>query len=87
MLPKTYIAELGIDVKRDTKELLTRGVGGSSRVYLLDKKHRVKLGDWERQIPLGFLDAPDIPPLLGRQNFMETFRFTFYKHTTEIDIT
>ncbi|KKR87358.1 hypothetical protein A2875_02745 [Candidatus Gottesmanbacteria bacterium RIFCSPHIGHO2_01_FULL_46_14] len=86
MLPRTYIAELGIDGKHETRELSTRGVGGSSRVYLLRRKHRIKLGRWERQIPLGFIDAIDIPPLLGRQDFMETFRFTLHNHTTEIDI-
>lgn len=86
MLPKKYVSELGIDLRRDTKKLSTRGVGGSSRVYLLRNKQRVKLGEWERQIPLGFIDASDIPPLLGRQDFMEIFRFTFHKHITEIDI-
>lgn len=86
LLPKSYVSELGVDLKRGTRELLTRGIGGSSRVYLLRTKYRVRLGAWERVIPLGFLDTNDIPPLLGRQDFMETLRFTFHNHTTEIDI-
>lgn len=85
LLPKFYTRELGIDVKKDTREYSTRGVGGSSRVFFLQKKQKIKLGSWERTIPLGFIDNNEVPPLLGRQEFLEVFKCTFHHHVTEID--
>lgn len=86
LLPKFYLIEFGLTVASDTKKLSTSGIGGSTPVYLLRNRQRVKLGDWERNIPLGFVDNNDVPPLLGRQEFMETFKVTFQNHNTEFSV-
>ena len=62
LLPRNYMEELGIIKGLDTTTLSTFGVGGGSKVYLLKNKIRVKLGKWERDIPLGFLESNDVPP-------------------------
>lgn len=85
ILPKFYVEELGIQLGRESRSLSTQGVGGSSEVFFLKKKHPIKLGQWELQIPLGFINQNDTPPLLGRQEFMELFRVSFHNHIKEID--
>ena len=77
LLPHFLAYTLGIHVIRDCKPIMTKGVGGSSKVYLLKKKMKVRLGEFKREIPLGFLSNDDIPPLLGRQEFLETFKVVF----------
>jgi hypothetical protein len=81
IMPKRYAPLLGIDVNVDCIEHSTQGIGGSETVYLCHDV-TVRLGRWERCIPLGFLDRDDIPPLLGRQDFLETFRVIFEGHET-----
>jgi hypothetical protein len=81
IMPKRYAPLLGIDVNVDCIEHGTQGIGGSETVYLCHDV-TVRLGHWERRIPLGFLDRDDIPPLLGRQDFLETFRVIFEGHET-----
>ncbi len=81
IMPKRYAPLLGIDVNVDCIEHGTHGIGGSETIYLC-RDVTVKLGRWERHIPLGFLDRDDIPPLLGRQDFLETFRVIFEEHET-----
>ena len=81
LLPKYLAEELGINLKKDCQALKTRGVGGNQKVYFLEKI-KVKIGEMERMIPVGFLDSNDIPPLLGRHQFLETFEVTMSpKHT------
>ena len=72
LLPKYLSEDLHVNLKTDCKLIETNGVGGSSRVYFLPKI-KIKLGKWERNIPIGFVDSDDVPPLLGRHLFMETF--------------
>ena len=74
-----YLAEeLGIDLEQGCSVFYTSGVGGKEIVYVLEKQ-RVKLGKWEREIPVGFLEKDTIPPLMGRQLFLETFESHFSK--------
>ena len=80
ILPRSYADYLGIDVAKDCNAQITHGVGGTETVYLY-KKLVVKLGNFRRIIPAGFLDRNDIPPLLGRHEFFETFRSVFEKRT------
>lgn len=79
LLPLFLAEELGVDPGSDCKTIATQGVGGTSRVYLLKNKIEARIGDFQRQIPLGFLDNDYIPPLLGRQEFFETFKVVFEK--------
>lgn len=79
LLPYFLAYPLGINLITDCKLIHTQGVGGTSKVYLFKKKVKVKLGEFRRQIPIGFLANDYIPPLLGRQEFLETFKVVFDK--------
>ena len=79
LLPQFLAEALGVDLVNDCRIVTTQGVGGTSKVYLLKNKIEVKIGELYRRIPLGFLDSDYIPPLLGRQEFLETFRVVFEK--------
>ena len=76
ILPRYMANNLGINLEKDCKIFTTYGVGGGERVYFLPKI-KVKLGDWERIIPIGFLERNEIPPLMGRHLFLETFEALF----------
>jgi|SRR3990167_10347245 len=78
LLPRFMADDLGIDLEKECRIFNTYGVGGGERVYFLPKI-KVKLDDWERIIPVGFLERNEIPPLLGRHLFMETFDTEFTK--------
>lgn len=80
LLPRYLALDLKIDLKK-CKTFLTHGVGGNERVYFLPNI-KVKLGNWERKIALGFLDRNDIPPLMGRHLFIETFEVLFSSNHT-----
>lgn len=79
LVPLFLAEELGVDLAKDCRTITTQGVGGTSKVYLLKNKIEARIGDLKRQIPLGFLDNDYVPPLLGRQEFLETFRVVFEK--------
>ena len=81
LLPRFYSMDLGINLKKQCISYSTMGVGGAEKVHVF-KNAKIKLGQWERVIPVGFLDRDNIPPLLGRQNFLESFKVLFYKHNT-----
>ncbi len=83
LLPHFMIADLQINPRLDCQSLETNGVGGSSKVYLLPKI-KAQLGNWKREIPVGFLESDDVPPLLGRHLFLETFNTTFSKKFTVV---
>lgn len=85
LLPLFLAEELGANLAKDCQTIITQGVGGTSKVYLLKNKIEARIGYLNRRIPLGFLDNDYIPPLLGRQEFLETFRVIFEKfHVTFI---
>lgn len=79
LLPHFLAQLLGINLITDCKPIHTQGVGGTSKVYLLKKKITVKLGEAKREIPVGFLSSDYVPPLLGRQEFFESFKVVFEK--------
>jgi len=76
LLPRYLAEELKVNLEKDCKVFNTYGVGGQERVYFLPKI-KVKLGNWERIIPIGFLERNEIPPLAGRHLFLETFETLF----------
>lgn len=82
LLPKWYTEILNVNSKTDCSIYKTSGIGGDEIVYLLKKKMEARLGNMARRIPLGFLNHNNVPPIFGRQDFLETFRVTFYKHLT-----
>lgn len=81
LLPRFMASELGVDLERDCRIFNTYGIGGTEKVYFLPKI-KVKLGNWERLIPVGFLERDEIPPLMGRHLFMETFETVFSTNHT-----
>lgn len=76
LLPRFMADELKIDLETECKIFSTYGIGGAERVYFLPKI-KVKLGQWNRIIPIGFLERNEVPPLMGRHLFLETFE-TFF---------
>lgn len=83
LLPLFLAEELGVNIEKNCRAISTQGVGGASKAYLLRDKIEVKIGEYHRKIPIGFLRNDYIPPLLGRQEFLETFRVVFEKfHVT-----
>ncbi|MCI0528865.1 MAG: retroviral-like aspartic protease family protein, partial [Nitrospira sp.] len=76
ILPRREAALLGIDLSQDCTSHTTYGVGGPQTVYLY-RDIEVQLGEKHLKIPVGFLDKNDVPPLLGRHQFMELFQTCF----------
>lgn len=76
LLPRYLAEKLGVDVKKDCQIFQTSGIGGAEKVYFLPKIE-IKLGDFKRNIPVGFLNRDEIPPLAGRHLFLETFKMLF----------
>lgn len=85
LLPHFLSAPLDINLNRDCKVIYTQGVGGKSKVLLLKDRIEVKIGELHRKIPLGFLESDYIPPLLGRHEFLETFKVVFEKFNTTFE--
>ena len=81
LLPKYFAERLKIDLKKECRLFKTAGIGGEEKVYLKENL-KVKIGNWERFVPVGFLDKENIPPLLGRQGFLETFEVLFSSNHT-----
>lgn len=81
LLPKYFAQRLNVDLKKDCTVFKTAGIGGLEKVYLF-KQLKVKLGKWIRNVPVGFLDHDNIPPLLGRHLFLDTFEVLFSSNHT-----
>ena len=84
LLPRRYATLLEIDLAQDCIAETTLGVGGSETVYLY-RKLLVKIGNWQKEIPVGFLERDDIPALLGRLDFMEILKVIFEDRRTTFE--
>lgn len=84
ILPRREAAILGIDLNQDCTSHTTYGVGGPQTVYLY-KKMEVELGNQKLKIPVGFLEKNNVPPLLGRHQFMELFKTCFHQRLVSFD--
>lgn len=84
LLPCHMAKNLGVNFKKDCQKFATTGIGGTQNVYLV-RYWKVKLGKWEKTIPVGFLDSDTIPPLLGRQEFLEDFQIVFENHAVNFN--
>lgn len=76
LFPKRYAEILGINLNLDCQVETTLGVGGVETVYQY-RKLPIKIGSWEKKIPVGFLERDNIPPLLGRLECLEMFNLIF----------
>lgn len=85
LLPKKYAQLLSIDLLKDCYPQETSGVGGKEKVYLCKKVVRVKIGNWEELIPVGFLSRDDIPGLLGRLACLEILELRMKKFITILE--
>lgn len=79
ILPRYISKDLSISLENDCIKDETLGVGGSQMVYLCKPKITAQIGKLERKIPLAFFDSNEVPPLLGRLGFLETFDTEFLK--------
>lgn len=84
LLPFSAAEELGIDPKKDCQLFKTAGIGGEEKVYFARKRLKIKIGNLEKKIPVGFLDQEDIPPLLGREGCLNDFDMRFVHFITTI---
>ncbi|MFZ5366463.1 MAG: retropepsin-like aspartic protease [Patescibacteria group bacterium] len=82
LFPKHIAFELGIDLQKNCKPFSTSGVGGKEKVYFAKQKLKMKIGSLEKEIPVGFLDKEDIPPLLGRESCLNDFDLRLTHFTT-----
>jgi len=86
LLPRFMADKLGVVLEKECKIFNTYGIGGTERVYFLPKI-KVKLGNWKRIIPVGFLERNEVPPLMGRHLFLETFESLFSSdHTVSFSV-
>jgi len=83
ILPRYLAIWLELDIENKGRLIKTQGVGGLQEVYLIEKL-RVKLGKFEREVPVGFIASTKVPPLMGRHGFLETFEtlFSYQRQTT-----
>lgn len=79
ILPRHLSEKLRISLERDCIKEVTYGVGGEQTVYFYKKRVKAKLDNVEREIPVAFLDSNEVPALLGRLGFLETFNTEFLK--------
>lgn len=80
ILPRYLSEDLEISLEHGCIKDATTGIGGEQAIYLCKKKIRAKIGFYEREVPLAFLDSNEIPALLGRLGFLETFNTKFLKN-------
>lgn len=81
LLPRSYARALGINLEQACQSFETLGIGGKEMV-LVHPRVRVRLGEFEADVPVGFLDRDMVPALLGRQKFLEALSVTLENHTT-----
>jgi hypothetical protein len=80
ILPQYISQDLQISLEKDCIKDETIGVGGEQAIFLCKSKIRTRIGSLERNIPLAFFDNNEVPALLGRLGFMETFNIEFRKN-------
>ena len=79
ILPRHLSEKLRVSLESDCMKDVTYGIGGQSSIYFLRKKIKAQIGSATQQVPLAFLDSNEVPPLLGRQGFIELFDTQFLK--------
>ena len=83
ILPRHFSEKLRISLEKNCLKTTTFGVGGEQIIYFFKERIKAKIGSEQRKVPIAFFDSNEIPPLLGRLGFLETFNTEFLKsHTT-----
>lgn len=83
ILPRYRSLDLGVNLEKDCFLKTTSGVGGKMTLFFLKKKAKIKIGNFQLEIPLGFLNSNTVPPLLGREQCLNILRVTFVDFQTE----
>lgn len=86
LLPKRYARLLAINLEKECIPNITHGVGGQEVIYLCKKSVRIKISDFEKIIPVGFLNRDNIPALLGRLQALEVLTLNMKDKTTHLEI-
>ena len=84
ILPRHFAEKLRVSLEKDCFKEATLGVGGEQTVYFMKDKVDASIGPLQRSIPLAFLDGNEVPALLGRLGFLETFDTEFLKTYTVV---
>lgn len=79
ILPRFLAQDLGVSFETDCQKDVSRGVGGEQTIFFYKTKINAKIGTLLRSIPLAFFSNDEVPPLLGRLGFLETFNTEFLK--------
>lgn len=79
ILPRLFSEKLRVSLERDCYKDVTCGVGGEEVIYFYKKTVKARIGQFERNVPIAFFDGNDVPALLGRLGFLETFDAEFLK--------
>ena len=85
LLPKSYAPLLNINLKKDCIIDKAYGVGGKETIYLCKNCVLIKIEDFKKIIPVGFLDQDDIPALLGRLQALEILKLTMKNMTVILE--
>lgn len=80
IIPRHFSQKLRISLEKDCFKDVAFGVGGNQTIYFYKAKIAAKIGNLERKIPLAFFDNNEVPGLLGRLGFLETFNTEFRKN-------
>ncbi|MDO8451788.1 MAG: retropepsin-like aspartic protease, partial [bacterium] len=84
ILPRHFSQKLRISLEHDCIKDTTVGVGGNQAIYFYKKKIQASIGRFVRPVPLAFFDNNEVPALLGRLGFLETFDTEFFKQHTVV---
>lgn len=85
---KIYTAKTGEGAAEILKELEVKQPNVTPEVAYIPKARtlifykkllEVKVGNLQRNVPIAFFDSNEVPPLLGRLGFLETFDVEFLK--------
>ncbi len=86
LFPKRYAQLLGINLKIDCRLEKTQGVGGQEVIYLCKNGIHIKIDEFQKEIPVGFLNRDDIPALLGRLKALEALTLIMENQITQLEI-
>ena len=79
ILPRHIAELLSISLEHDCVRDATFGIGGEQVIYLCKTRIRTKIDSMEREVPLAFFDSNEVPAIMGRLGFFETFNTEFRK--------
>lgn len=86
LLPKKYAQLLEVNLDMECKMEKTQGVGGQEEVYLCKRLIKIKISNFEKLIPVGFLNRDNIPPLLGRLHALEILKLVMKNKVTTLEV-